>query len=752
MTRHHKVDDCTNTNHNGSKHRKHDAASKRRATTVEHKRYRKRLLEKTLQLLFRETHTLTSREKVHSSSILAQRILHTIDLHLSCVRKEERRQQRALACCKLFTLKKRITKFSPIVFFIKQRKSRNLQRTLMVNYYSSSAKLLFLLVRSLPIVTVALLLQLLSAGPVVAAFTAATVVVQVAPPRNTLATTTTSTLLLAHNIKSESSSSNSRFRNNSRRSRRRSVGTTTTTRPPATTTSFTRQYYRSPTSSIISTDTEQHEDGAPLSMDALGGSSFYELTLEPKAKAVLSSAGISATTTTAATTTSSSTLSHALAQLDPSQVEFVAPKPAYSSAVADGAIFYHTAAAANGDGDDVPVTTLLGNGGGSGSTGHYPFAAMMQGSGPYIANHAGKIAVLHIPGEIVENKKACDALLQDIALCWLLDMKLVLVVAARHAVAAAGQPDCIADDDNDDASSSSSSPSCITMEYPHECHNALKVTTRATLRLAEEEAGYLRTEVERKLNRCLRAHGGTAGHDDDRANNGANTAPPEANVVSGNFYTAQRFGVVRGKDYQYTGFCADTHTQNIRQVLDKDDVVLLSTVGLSPMGELVNVNGYHLAATVAASLGASKVIYMANQGCVLRNKSDQTPVQELPLSFAESIASYHQVVCSNMGFATFQKAKEQLLEPAAVELLLHMAWSSWAVSRGAKRAHIVNPSDGALLEELFTANNGANTCLYHDDELVLQQADREHDAVAQKDWDAFFESASAQGQTVAYYA
>jgi hypothetical protein len=215
---------------------------------------------------------------------------------------------------------------------------------------------------------------------------------------------------------------------------------------------------------------------------------------------------------------------------------------------------------------------------------------------------------------------------------------------------------------------------------------------------------------------------------------------PAANVVLGNFYTAQRFYVVRDKDYQCAGFCADTHTQNIRQVLDKDDVVLLSAAGLSPMGKLVNVNGYyHLTATVAASLDASKVIYMANHGCVLRNKSDQNPVQELPLSFAELIASYHQVVCSNMGVATFQKAKEWLLEPAAVKLLLQMAWSSWAVRRGAKRAHIVNPSDGALLDEPFAANNGVNTCLHHDDELVHQQADRKHDAVAQTDWIAFFE-------------
>jgi amino-acid N-acetyltransferase len=314
------------------------------------------------------------------------------------------------------------------------------------------------------------------------------------------------------------------------------------------------------------------------------------------------------------------------------------------------------------------------------------------------------------------------------ALCWLLDMKIVIVVAVRYA----NVP-------NQEDASSTSAP---IKRFSHECHNALKVTSQATLRLVEEEAGFLRTELERKLNRCLRAHHGLGDHN-------SHNKPPEGNVVSGNFYTAHRFGIVRGKDYEYTGYASDVHVKNIRQVLDKNDIVLLSTVGLSAKGELVNVNGYHLAATVAGSLQASKVIYLASQGSVLRSKDSQTPMQELPVSFAESIASYHQVTCSNMGFATFQSAKETL-EPSAVELLLHMAWSCWAVKNGTGRAHICNPSDGSVLEELFTAKNGANTCIYHDDEISLLIAAQhgQEDRTAAEDWDDYFASALAQGQSV----
>jgi acetylglutamate kinase len=396
---------------------------------------------------------------------------------------------------------------------------------------------------------------------------------------------------------------------------------------------------------------------------------------------------------------------------DPAQVEFVTPDILLQQdKQSDQDLLAAWMKAANANGN-----------------GHYPFAAMMQGSGPFIADHAGKIAVFHIPAEIVESKH-CDALLQDMALCWLLDMKIVIVVAVRYA----NVPN------QDEASSASAK------RFSHECHNALKVTNPATLRLVEEEAGFLRTELERKLNRCLRAHHGLGDHN-------SHNKPPEGNVVSGNFYTAHRFGVVRGKDYEQTGYASEVYAKNIRQVLNKNDIVLLSTVGLSAMGELVNVNGYHLAATVAASLQASKVIYLASQGSVLRSKNSQTPIQELPISFAESICAYHQVSCSNMGFATFQSAKETL-EPSAVELLLHMAWSHWSVKNGTSRAHICNPSDGSVLEELFTAKNGANTCIYHDDEissLIAAQQHAQQDRTTPEDWDDFFASASAQGQSVA---
>jgi amino-acid N-acetyltransferase len=345
----------------------------------------------------------------------------------------------------------------------------------------------------------------------------------------------------------------------------------------------------------------------------------------------------------------------------------------------------------------------------------YPLAAMMQTSAQYIAAHAGEISVFHLSGDLLE-QESTDEIISDMALAWLLGMKIVLVVGCRY------------DTDSCDLDMG---------EHPHECHNILKVTDADSLRGVEEEAGYLRTEVERKLNRCLRPYGPVSSNPD--------CPSPEGNVVSGNFYTANRFGVVKGQDFQFTGCVSQVHSENIEQVLDNNDVVLLTTVGYSALGELVNVNGYHLAASVAASLHASKLVYMANEGSVLKKKGEDHPLQEFPLSFAKSITDYHNVQVHNTGFATFELAR-QALDAASTELLLHLGWASWALENGVQRAHIVNPGDGALLEELFTSKNGANTCVYHDEESPVSEGD-----VAPEDWNDFFESAAAQGQDVASF-
>ena len=341
----------------------------------------------------------------------------------------------------------------------------------------------------------------------------------------------------------------------------------------------------------------------------------------------------------------------------------------------------------------------------------YPFASLLQGSARYIAAHQGETAVFHIPGDLIETP-GFGNLLDDIAIAWLLGIKIVLVVGCRS-----GEDGCALD-----------------FEHAHECQNTLRATDASTLRQVEEEAGFVRFEVERRLNRSLRRQSGVM-------SSSADSPMSSGNVVGGNFYTTSPYGVIGDKDCQHTGYTSSVHVQNIRSALNDNDVVLLTTIAPSSNGELVNVNGSHLAAAVAKTLGAHKLIYMSNIGRVIRHQDSPEAIQDITLSFAKSLLNYYKVQVNKAGFAIFEHARKRL-EPGAVELLLHLGWASWAVDQGVTRAHVVNPGDGALLEELFTAKHGTNTCLFHDDELIDHSKD--NIVVSDSELSSFLAEAAAQ--------
>ena len=81
--------------------------------------------------------------------------------------------------------------------------------------------------------------------------------------------------------------------------------------------------------------------------------------------------------------------------------------------------------------------------------------------------------------------------------------------------------------------------------------------------------------------------------------------------MSGNFYAAQPFGIINGIDYKYTGIMRRVEVEKIRRVHESNDIVVLTTLGFSPSGELFNVNSESLAAGVAGALKANKVIYFS---------------------------------------------------------------------------------------------------------------------------------------------
>lgn len=142
---------------------------------------------------------------------------------------------------------------------------------------------------------------------------------------------------------------------------------------------------------------------------------------------------------------------------------------------------------------------------------HLPFVSMFRGSANYIANHRNTLAVYHIPGGLLDldDPAIFRNLMNDIALTWLLGMKVVLVVGCRHQIEK-------------------------RLNKKHRVAG-VRVTDKDTLRVVKEEAGYVRFEVERELARALRLQ----------------SSGMDGNVVSGNFYSAQPLGILDGVDYEY---------------------------------------------------------------------------------------------------------------------------------------------------------------------------------------------------------
>jgi amino-acid N-acetyltransferase len=325
------------------------------------------------------------------------------------------------------------------------------------------------------------------------------------------------------------------------------------------------------------------------------------------------------------------------------------------------------------------------------------FVNMFRGSANYIANHRNTIVVYHIPGDLLDWDGFSD-LMDDIALTWLLGIKPVIVIGCRRQI-----NDRLADTECPVSSLSADGKTveCSQGDDGMKRFDSVRITDLETLRIVKEEAGFVRFEVERQLGRALHLHG-TVDHN----------ALLDGNVVSGNFYSAQPYGVIDGVDFMYTGYPRRFEKGKIHQVLDSNDVVLLTPLGASPSGEIFNVNTEHLAACVAGALEASKVIYFTNVGTAFREVNSNKLVQNLKLSDAKNLLDYNKIMINiSKGFATIEHKAD--LSDGVVEAFVKTGWSIAALEKGVKRAHIVAPINGALLQELYT-RDGSGTLISRD--------------------------------------
>ena len=279
---------------------------------------------------------------------------------------------------------------------------------------------------------------------------------------------------------------------------------------------------------------------------------------------------------------------------------------------------------------------------------------------PYINAHRDCTFVVMLPGDGVAHPNFAN-IVHDLVLLHSLGVRLVLVYGTRPQIEAR------------------LTERGLTAAY----HNNLRVTDSQTLECVIDAVGQLRIAIEARLSMDMAA------------------SPMQGSrlrVTGGNFVTARPIGVLDGIDYHHTGEVRRIDRRGIGRLLDERSIVLLSSLGYSPTGEIFNLSCEDVATRAAIELKADKLVLFGEpaglfdeHGMLVRElRPQQVPAHLLRLG------SDYQA---------------ELLDAAAQ-----------ACRGGVKRSHIVSyATDGSLLTELFT-RDGSGTLVDQEQFESLRQA------------------------------
>lgn len=292
---------------------------------------------------------------------------------------------------------------------------------------------------------------------------------------------------------------------------------------------------------------------------------------------------------------------------------------------------------------------------------HAQFVAWLREVAPYVHAHRGKTFVVAFGGELVEAGRL-SALVQDLSLLHAMGIRLVLVHGSRPQVQAQMKL------------------KGIEARFA----NGMRITDAAALECAKEASGEIRLDIEAAFSQGL-----------------PNTpmAHAQVRVISGNFVTARPMGIVDGIDFLHTGVVRKVDAEGVRQVLDAGAIVLCSPLGFSPTGEAFNLTMEDLATSIAAALGAHKLILVAD-GEGVRDAAGE-------LRAALTVA----------------QAEQLLADPGVdADTAYKLRFALRACRGGVERVHVVPLSlDGGVLLELFT-HDGVGSMITVENVEALREA------------------------------
>jgi len=211
---------------------------------------------------------------------------------------------------------------------------------------------------------------------------------------------------------------------------------------------------------------------------------------------------------------------------------------------------------------------------------------------PYIRRYTGKIVVIKYGGNAMINEQLKEQVMEDIALLWLIGVKVVLV----HG----GGPEI--------------SELMDKLGKKPEFVNGLRVTDKETVDIVQM---VLAGKVNKTLVNLLEMKGGKA-----MGISGMDGRLIEAKIKD------ERLGFV--------GTITKVNIDPVMDLLEKGYIPVISTIGCDKKGNAYNINGDTAAAFIAGALKAERLIMMTDIEGLLKDKHDPTTL--IPeLTIAEAI-------------------------------------------------------------------------------------------------------------------
>ena len=205
-------------------------------------------------------------------------------------------------------------------------------------------------------------------------------------------------------------------------------------------------------------------------------------------------------------------------------------------------------------------------------------AEVLTAALPYIKKYSGKIVVIKYGGNAMINEQLKQQVMEDIALLWLIGVKVVLV----HG----GGPEI--------------SETMKRLGKEAVFVDGLRVTDKETVDIVQM---VLAGKINKTLVNLIQMKGGHA---------------VGLSGIDGGIIEAKMKNEVLG----YVGEITKIRTQPITDLLEKNYIPVISTVASDRHGNTYNINGDTAAAYIAGALGAERLIMMTDIAGILRDKDD----------------------------------------------------------------------------------------------------------------------------------